>query len=220
MEDINALFYTCLWEQFIVRKEFDYTYYAFLEPEAEIRNQMFPSWSDYVFNVTETVSTESALAWNSCTQMTLNSYIWGLDFKVKFEAVDVNYDYLTSMMQNIILNIIYLTQLNFALQNAAKTEDLLMQSYLIGRIVRTVFIIEPLPLDAFLDEIGTGTYDFDELRIQAEREIAEMEQEKAAWQEQGKHHLGAKRLLAPPEYKTKEEMNYFYIALFLVEGFG
>ena len=97
MEDINGLFYTCLWEQFTLRREFNYTYTAFLEPDAEIRNKMFPSRSDYVFNVTETISTEGALAWNGCSTMALDSYLWFLDFRVAFKNEEVYYNYQTTV---------------------------------------------------------------------------------------------------------------------------
>lgn len=43
--------------------------------------------------------------------MTLNSYVWGLEFMEGFEDETVYYSYTTSVMQTVIGNAIYLTQL-------------------------------------------------------------------------------------------------------------
>ena len=51
-------------------------------------------------------------------------------------------------------------------------EDYVTYSYLLGRMARTIFIIDPLPLDAFIDEIGDGTYDFDGLKEEEGKEEA------------------------------------------------
>ena len=91
-----------------------------------------------------------------------------------------------------------------AMQTALVREDFLTYSYILGRIARTVLIIDPLPLDAFEDEIGAGTYDFDADALKEEIDEA----------------MGNKRLGAPPDYLPVEEMNVFYMALFWVEGFG
>ena len=109
MEDINPMFYTCLWEQFTVRRALNYTKEAFSEPENETRDQMLPNWRFYLFNITETVSNEGALAWNGCTQMTLNSYTWGIEFMAQFADSTQYYSYGTSVMQTVIGNVVYLT---------------------------------------------------------------------------------------------------------------
>ena len=81
------------------------------EPDIDTREQILPNWRFLLFNVTETVSNEGALAWNGCTQMTLNSYVWGLEFMKGFEDETMYYSYTTSVMQTVIGNAIYLTQL-------------------------------------------------------------------------------------------------------------
>ena len=73
MEDINPMCYTCLWEQSRLRRQLNSTWYAMVEePDQEKRDEMLPNWRFYVFNVTETVSGEGALAWNGCMRMILN----------------------------------------------------------------------------------------------------------------------------------------------------
>ena len=84
MEEINNRFYTCLWEQSRLRREFNYTLNAFQEPDEALRDEMFPDASYYVFNVTELVSDEVSLTWYGCTKMGLDSYSWILVYLEKF----------------------------------------------------------------------------------------------------------------------------------------
>ena len=81
----------------------------FEEPEKEKREQMLPNWRFYLFNITETVSGEGALAWNGCTRMVLNSRLWIDDYLVGFEDETKYFSYGTSVVQSVIANIVYLT---------------------------------------------------------------------------------------------------------------
>ena len=79
---------------------------------------MFPDWQSYVFNVTELVSDEVSLTWYGCSKMGLDSYVWVLAYLEKFNDTENVYSYPVSLMQTMLSQIVYLTQLNVALQDA------------------------------------------------------------------------------------------------------
>lgn len=147
MQDINSRFYNCLWEQNRIRREFNYTLHAFREPDEEKRAEMFPDWKSEVFNITELVSDELSLTWFGCARMGLDSYDWITAYREKFADSEKVYSYPVSVMQTMLAQIVYLTQLNVAIQEADQAGDMLAFSFLLGRICRTVLVIEPLPID-------------------------------------------------------------------------
>ena len=84
------------------------------EDEAK-KNELFPTWSDGVFNVTKLISNDFALAYYSCAKMGLDSYTWGETYIAKFDDTTRYYSYPVSLLQSLLGNIFYLTELNVEL---------------------------------------------------------------------------------------------------------
>ena len=147
IEDLTPKWYTCLKDQSFLRTEFNYTVAALQEEDPVVFEEMFPTDADQLFNVTQLISYDVKQAWYSCTWMILDQYTWTLDYLVAFSDPETTYSYPVSVMQTMLAQIVYLTQLNVALQSATEAEDNMTFYYLLGRIMRTILIIDPLPID-------------------------------------------------------------------------
>ena len=158
MEEVNNRFYTCLWEQSRIRTQFNYTVIAFQEEDQAVKDELFPDWQSQVFNITELISDELSLTWYGCTKMGLDTYDWVEIYLEKFADTENVYSYPVSLMQTMLSQIVYLTQLNVALQEADTAGDTLAFAFLLGRIARTILIIEPLPIEQFEDEISNADF--------------------------------------------------------------
>ena len=79
--------------------------------------------------------------------MILDQYTWTQEYLVAFSDPEATYSYPVSVMQTMLAQIVYLTQLNVALQAATEADDNMTFYYLLGRIMRTILIIDPLPID-------------------------------------------------------------------------
>ena len=82
-------------------RELNYTRIAFFETDEDIKEELFPTWKDKVFNVTGIVSGEIANAWYNCASTGYDAYVWGSDFQQKFEGNDT-YSYPVSVMQETL----------------------------------------------------------------------------------------------------------------------
>ena len=169
---------------------------------------MFPKWPDYVFNVTRLISYELKLAWSGCSRAVLDQYNWTKAFLINFEDSEDYYSYPVSLLQTMLSQIVYLTQLNVAMQAATDADDQLTFYYLLGRIMRSILIIDPLPVDQLDDDFEDDILQFDEVdESQTGKNL--LKQESTS---------DDNTSISAPDYVSAEDMNTFFIVLFMLQG--
>ena len=164
---------------------------------AEDNEELFPNWTDKVFNVTRVVSGDLALAYGSCAYMALDSYTWGETYIARFNDTEKYYSYPVSVLQSMLGSIFYLTELNVDLQKATEAEDTMLFNYKLGAIMRLILIVEPLAVDSLENEFDDDLSDFN---AQTLKEKVKLKQ-------------------SSPEYVPAATITPFYVGLYLVEGF-
>jgi hypothetical protein len=83
------------------------------------------------------------LTWYNCLNAVHDSYVWGLDYSEGF-VNETYYNWPVSMLQTALEQIVYLTRLNMALYDAGVLEEWQTFYFLLGRLLRTMLIIDPL----------------------------------------------------------------------------
>ena len=90
-----------------------------------------------------------------------------------------------------------MTQLNIAINDASAEGNNEYMSYLLGRILRIILVPEPLKVEDFEEDFPDDLEFFAKLKQTQSPKVGE-----------------------PPQYLPAEDMNLFFIILFIVEGIG
>lgn len=161
MDEINPRIYSCLWQQNQMIKEADYMIQALTLEDPEMKAELFPHWQDEVYNVTQFISTPLSLTWYNCLNGVHDSYVWGLDYMVGFDDDVLYYSWPVSMLETALKQIVYLTRLNMAMYEASEVEEWDTFYFLMGRLMRTLLIIDPLPVQS-LDDVHDQAFGDDD----------------------------------------------------------
>ena len=107
-------------------------------------------------NTTDLISDEIGDFWYYCATATWDWYTLFGDHLKTFGG-DEYYNWPISALQNLLENVVHITQINQALLRANEVGDFELISFLIGRLFRKMLWVEPEPrdtLDDFLAKIA------------------------------------------------------------------
>jgi len=63
-----------------------------------LADNLFPTWQDRVYNVTELVSGEVADTWYNCLNAAHDTFIWWQDYSAQFNDTEKYYSYPVSVL--------------------------------------------------------------------------------------------------------------------------
>ena len=113
------------------------------------RRNVYPEgWKNYTQNVTAYVSDDIGELYHQCTTMGWEWYYWGLDYYQSFKSNETQ-GWPISALQTLLENIITITQINQALVATVDSKDFINFSFLMGRLIRVVLIVKPMPVESF-----------------------------------------------------------------------
>ena len=75
-------------------------------------------------------------------------YDWGVEYFKSFKSNETQ-GWPISALQTLLENIITITQINQALVQTVDSKDFINFSFLMGRLIRVVMIVKPMPVDTF-----------------------------------------------------------------------
>ena len=129
-------------------------------------------------------------------------YNWTMEYIEQFDVENKTYSYPVSALQSMLSQVVLLSRYSQELQKTSDAEDMNSFYYLLGRIFRKLAIVEPLVIEQYVED--------DELIDDIFKQTTPIKLTSPS----------KPRLKGKPNYLGPEQMNWFYIIMFIIEGFG
>ena len=160
IDDFVPATYTCLYAGVTVAQEGRYLKSALERArEDEVYRLVFypEGWKNYTQNVTAYISDDIGEVYHQCTTMGWEWYDWGVEYFKSFKSNETQ-GWPISALQTLLENIITITQINQALVQTVDSKDFINFSFLMGRLIRVVMIVKPMPVDTFENQFLADIY--------------------------------------------------------------
>lgn len=151
IEELNPRVYSCIWTQNRMMKAYNITEEVWNMDNATHFDEIFPTWQVKVYNITEFISEEASLTWYNCLNAMHDTVVWWDDYSVAFNDTEKYYSYPVSVLQTALEHIVYFSRLNMAMYDATEAEDFKTFYFMLGRFMRLLLIVDPLPIETIDD---------------------------------------------------------------------